>query len=115
MSVDEALKYIISMGVVAPPARRNRSVAGKALTHRIQNHQPTESLTSMRTHYCGQLNSQLIGQEPSPFAAGRIVAATTAASSSSTCATAKAWPRSSATRIAPRCSVSPNQSATSSA
>jgi uncharacterized membrane protein len=28
MSVDEALKYIISMGVVAPPARRERTGAG---------------------------------------------------------------------------------------
>ena len=39
MSVDEALKYIISMGVVPPAAGRRRQM-------------------SMRTHYCGELRAE---------------------------------------------------------
>jgi lysyl-tRNA synthetase class II len=50
MTVDEALKYIISMGVVAPPSRP-------------RHHQDLNQLESfMRTHYCGQLNASLDGQ-----------------------------------------------------
>jgi lysyl-tRNA synthetase class II len=55
MSVDEALKYIISMGVVAPPPKP----ASSAPTQKPEP--PTGN--SMRTHYCGQVNSKLIGQE----------------------------------------------------
>ena len=54
----------------------------------------------MRTHYCGQLNASLDGQIVT-LCGWATVVATTAASSSSTCATAKAWPRWSATRIVP--------------
>ena len=50
MSVDEALKYIISMGVVA---------AGRHGTGKCRQ------AMSMRTHYCGELNAALIGQRVS--------------------------------------------------
>ena len=52
---------------------------------------------------------------PSPFSAGCIAAATTAASSSSTCATARGWSRSCAIRTALRSSRKPRRSATSTA
>jgi uncharacterized membrane protein len=94
MSVDTALKYVISMGVVAPPATAAAAPKHLNATSTIDPRNPENS---MRTHYCGQVNSQNIGQEVTSVA-GRIVAAITAASSSSTCATAKAWRRSSAIR-----------------
>jgi lysyl-tRNA synthetase class II len=64
MSVDTALKYVISMGVVAPPS----STLGTFETLGDRS-PPIDTITyqqpgnSMRTHYCGQVNSQLIGQE----------------------------------------------------
>ena len=104
MSVDDALKYIVSMGVVAPPPRdpnlsaaprtNNPARAPSAGTHSRTRNQPCVPITAANSTPATSTRS-------SPFAAGPIAAATTAASSSSTCATAKAWPRSSAIPTAP--------------
>jgi uncharacterized membrane protein len=83
MSVDEALKYIISMGVVAPPptgpapgprgpSESINAPAGRRVPF-SRNKDPT-----MRTQYCG-LVPPPTSTRSSPSAAGSIAGATTAA------------------------------------
>jgi hypothetical protein len=55
MSVDAAMKMIVTLGVVVPPARRPLPVLPPPLRLR----------SAMRTHYCGQIDEQLIGQSVS--------------------------------------------------
>ena len=85
MSVDEALKYIISMGVVAPPqaahANRDRDDAPRAERAGVAAAPkgPVRCRSQkMRTTYCGLVSEALLGQTVTLWA-GSIAAATTAA------------------------------------
>ncbi len=109
MSVDAALKYIISMGVLAPPGRLHRAPDSRPDNPTLAR-PPVRGAANTRPwpcelDYCGLSDrSPDLGQTVTLCGWVAIAAATTAASSSSTCATAKAWCRWCATPTAPRCS-----------
>jgi hypothetical protein len=72
MSVDDALTYVVSMGVVVPdpPSRQG--------TRRQRRAEVPHVLPEMRTTYCGLVTEALLGQTVT-CAAGSTAAATTAA------------------------------------
>ena len=72
MSVEDALKLIVSLGVVVPNGRPRRSLRAPTNVHRniaayslslpFRSKLRSEGL-AMRSHYCGQVNRALIGRE----------------------------------------------------
>ena len=73
MTVDAAMKMVVTMGIVMPPPRRPRTTCGRHLNRRQAGAGPSILRTlfpvrmpeqvPMRSHYCGQVNEQLAGQE----------------------------------------------------
>jgi hypothetical protein len=68
MSIDAAMKMIVTLGVVVPPAPAPLTFAPHSPPHH----------TTMRTHYCGQVNEQLLPVRASRSPAGCTGGAITA-------------------------------------
>ena len=62
MTVDAALKYIVSMGVVAPEHLPTKLAAHCACSGPRINQPGLKTMSSMRTHYCGLVTEELLGQ-----------------------------------------------------
>ena len=62
MSVDDALKYIVSMGVVVPGGPASTDTAIKSDKRRALSRRPEIHAMAMRSHYCGLVTEALLGQ-----------------------------------------------------
>ena len=75
MSVDAAMKMIVTLGVVVPPPPAHAA----SPVHSSPGPIPDATAEPMRSHYCGQVNEQADRTRPSRSPAGCIGGAITAA------------------------------------